>query len=656
MNHDEPETGSSIRGGLCHFLLAVILLTIGGGASTNAQDHQPRLSCMIDVPVLVADNANVRYSPMPFPVTVTVTNTGTALATPVSARIIVQPDLKLAGDDAPDGYTKSLQPFWLFPQDSGKVQWMLRHPPTTIEKQYVIRVWVTAPNADSVLCETTVIIPPLDSPVLAPRCYTPDSLHFDESADSYIPNPFTVRLTCVNNGNTPTSDVTGTLILPTNVELVDPCDSLTKHYMPSRMEKWRIGAPVPELTWLVRWVPRLRYEAQPEFRFTVTGTYLDSLRLHSTEVRCSTCIRGLQPLFASCLKIPDSLSRRVDGFDVEPNPFTARYVIWNMSHQTGSIKRVYISFPPDGLDLNPASPSPRNLATDVSIVPGDSAVFEWLIDVENRRTRRTALFTSVAIDDEGNPIECYDWLPIAATLDSLGIPRFDGTCKGDVARLEFDKPRAQYIPDSFNLIGSVWNAGTRDLHGVSVNITWVNPQGIHLEQLDLVELDPDSVGNERSRFHNILRPGDSLHYTWRFRLKEWNRTWSMRYVRFFLEAGAEELPLTSIGNETRVEVAPSKILTSISEPLPAGFTLQTPYPNPFQSSTTIFFHLVQSAPITLTVADVLGREVRRLLDGARTASGVHAVRLDGSGLPPGLYHCMLSDGVSSVHRSIVLIR
>lgn len=657
MEHDKPGTLNSGWSGWCRCLAAIILLTTGFTVDhADAQDPQPRLTCEMDVPVVVVDYANVRYLPMPIPVTVTVTNSGTALANPVTARIIVPPDLMLAGDDAPDGYEKSLQPFWLFPRQTGQVQWMLRHPPTTVEMQYMIQVWVKTSNADSTLCEKKLIIPPLDSPILAPRCYVPDSLHFDEGADSYIPNPFTVRLTCVNNGNPPTYEVTDTLILPPDVELVNPGDSLTKHYIPSTLEKWWIGDPVPELTWLVRWVPRLRYEVRPEFRFTVTGESYDGIRLDSTEVRCFTRIHGLLPLFASCLKIPDSLSRRADGFGVEPNPFTARYVIWNRSHQTGSIKRVYISFPPDGLDLNPASPTPRDLTTDVNIAPGDSAVFEWLIDVVNRRTRRMVQFNSTAINDQGYPIECMDWLPIAATVDSLGTPRLDGNCEGDVARLDFDKPHARYIPDSFKLIGSIWNAGMRDLHGVSVNITWVNPRGDHLEELDLVELDPDSVGNERSRLHDILQPGDSLHYTWKFRLKEWNRTWSMRYARFFLEAGAEEFPLTSIGNETRAEIAPSKILTSTGEPLQAGFTLQAPYPNPFRSSTTIFFNLPQSGPVTLTVTDVLGREVRRLLDGAQTAPGAHAVRLDGGGLQPGLYLCTLNDGVLYVQRSIVLLR
>ena len=63
----------------------------------------------------------------------------------------------------------------------------------------------------------------------------PDSLYFSPSGDAYLPNPFDVVLHCVNTGDTPAGNVTGTLILPPNVALDNPADSLTKTFTPSRM-------------------------------------------------------------------------------------------------------------------------------------------------------------------------------------------------------------------------------------------------------------------------------------------------------------------------------------------------------------------------------------------------------------------------------------
>jgi hypothetical protein len=57
----------------------------------------------------------------------------------------------------------------------------------------------------------------------------------------------------------------------------------------------------------------------------------------------------------------------------------------------------------------------------------------------------------------------------------------------------------------------------------------------------------------------------------------------------------------------------------------------------------------------LAVYDVLGREVARLADGEFSA-GEHEVRVDASGLPPGLYSYRIVAGDLRASRTMVRVR
>ena len=508
---------------------------------------EPILECVVEVPTITADNANVRYNPMPFPVTVTVTNEGGMRTDSVFATIIVPPDLSLAGADAPDNNTKRLLPSLLFPQQSGSVQWMVKHPPTTTEQQYVIQVWVKTANADSSLCEAVVTIPPLESPILAPRCYVPDSLSFDDNLDSYVPNPFQVRLTCVNNGNTVATNVTGTMILPPDVELVDPAEPLTKSFNPSTMPKWNIGDPVPELTWNVRWTKRYRFDAMPVFRFTVTGQNFANVQLDSTEVYCNVPVPGLQPLFRCDIEIPDSLGLNATETNVEPNPFTVRYTVTNDSKQIGKISQVVLYFPTsDGLSLNPASPNPTSFRPDLTLDKGESQTWEWIIDVKNRITRRNVQIQVIAFDDEGNPIPCDDWLPIANLKTAL-------TCDLQTSEpvLRYIPVLTEYDPTHFVISGTLRNSGGANLNEIVGELKWTDASG-----QDLIELDPDFADNTNPKTRGVLFPGTDVTFTWGFRLKNKNTTDIPQYISFNLEYGSRETPYITNGCETFVEIDP----------------------------------------------------------------------------------------------------
>ncbi|MCH8961554.1 MAG: T9SS type A sorting domain-containing protein [Bacteroidetes bacterium] len=95
--------------------------------------------------------------------------------------------------------------------------------------------------------------------------------------------------------------------------------------------------------------------------------------------------------------------------------------------------------------------------------------------------------------------------------------------------------------------------------------------------------------------------------------------------------------------------------TEITAEAPESFALKQNYPNPFNPSTTIQFDLPETAQVTLVVYDVLGRQVRVLVDGTREA-GTHEVTFDASGLPSGVYVYRIEAGPYAATRTMLLMK
>lgn len=81
---------------------------------------------------------------------------------------------------------------------------------------------------------------------------------------------------------------------------------------------------------------------------------------------------------------------------------------------------------------------------------------------------------------------------------------------------------------------------------------------------------------------------------------------------------------------------------------PSAFVLYQNYPNPFNSSTTFAFALSRTERIVLSLFNVQGRRVARLVDGLFPA-GTHAVHWDGCDdngqrLSSGVYFIELRSG------------
>ena len=82
---------------------------------------------------------------------------------------------------------------------------------------------------------------------------------------------------------------------------------------------------------------------------------------------------------------------------------------------------------------------------------------------------------------------------------------------------------------------------------------------------------------------------------------------------------------------------------------PAEFVLHQNYPNPFNGGTLISFQTAAPGRVKLSVFDVLGREVRVLVDEERMR-GAYTERFDASGLPTGQYFLQLQAGDGFVQQ------
>ena len=78
------------------------------------------------------------------------------------------------------------------------------------------------------------------------------------------------------------------------------------------------------------------------------------------------------------------------------------------------------------------------------------------------------------------------------------------------------------------------------------------------------------------------------------------------------------------------------------------------YPNPFNASTTIGFWLSEGASVNLSVYDISGRAVERLVD-AELPPGSHTARVDGSRLATGVYFYRLSvNGIYQTKKFLLM--
>lgn len=96
---------------------------------------------------------------------------------------------------------------------------------------------------------------------------------------------------------------------------------------------------------------------------------------------------------------------------------------------------------------------------------------------------------------------------------------------------------------------------------------------------------------------------------------------------------------------------------SMNDPeVPRDYSLKQNYPNPFNPVTRIEYSLPEESRVSLIVYDILGREVKRLVDAIESA-GVHSAIFDASRLSSGIYiYTLLSDKGTKLTRKMIIMK
>lgn len=98
-------------------------------------------------------------------------------------------------------------------------------------------------------------------------------------------------------------------------------------------------------------------------------------------------------------------------------------------------------------------------------------------------------------------------------------------------------------------------------------------------------------------------------------------------------------------------------LTSVSQPnlIPANFSLSQNYPNPFNASTVIRYQIPDAGYVRLSVINVLGIEVERLVDKYQETGG-YEVTFNNDDIASGIYVLALQYEESLVTKKMVILK
>lgn len=173
--------------------------------------------------------------------------------------------------------------------------------------------------------------------------------------------------------------------------------------------------------------------------------------------------------------------------------------------------------------------------------------------------------------------------------------------------------------------------------------TYVPPQRDWLAEFNWVAVQPDSVILDGIQLSAITV--DSIQS---FSAKGWvfDSVANKCFVKFPDDGASHTLVIYR---------SPTTSVKLTGEMIPLQFHIEQNYPNPFNPKTVLRYQLPVSDHVSIKIIDLLGREVRTLINETKKA-GTHSFQFDGSNLSSGIYFARLESGGKRAMVKMLLVK
>ncbi|MBZ0201288.1 MAG: T9SS type A sorting domain-containing protein, partial [Ignavibacteriaceae bacterium] len=263
------------------------------------------------------------------------------------------------------------------------------------------------------------------------------------------------------------------------------------------------------------------------------------------------------------------------------------------------------------------------------------------------------------------------WASYAAQTDSLGVYSFNNLLPGEYILLAH--PQGNYIPTYFTY------AGIQTLHWRDADSVVVDSLSI-VSGIDFTVLPRPDSGTGFIKGKLLASDGmpvnggfifavDENESISNFAVSDVNGNYTISdlipgsYIISsdkveYLQAQPKEINLdfaNSFVNNVNFTLTPQSVTSTEETPVTVNnYSLLQNYPNPFNPVTNISFTLPEKTNVTLTVFNILGREITTLVNGELNA-GQHSVSFDASKLSSGIYFYRMQAGnFISTHKMTYL--
>ena len=193
------------------------------------------------------------------------------------------------------------------------------------------------------------------------------------------------------------------------------------------------------------------------------------------------------------------------------------------------------------------------------------------------------------------PLNGQGMLKISGNNDNHDISKLTNIGAGDVIRISVWVKASDLVPDSAAKYPGTWSVGlTPIFHSGYMNNSAYDEIGAQ----DLVFQFPNVTTFDWTKYYvDVTVPDDPKATAFSTRIHIYSRFTGTVYF--------DDLEVEKIGSVTDV---------SSNEVIPAKFEVYQNYPNPFNPTTTISYSIPTGSFVSLKIYDILGREVRTLVN------------------------------------------